>query len=238
VTAGNREARLLDAFSVLSDTLAADLDVIDLLQTLVDTCDALLDIAAAGVLLADPESGELDLVASTNESSRIVEAMQLSAVAGPCIDAFREGHVVSVPDVAALPDRFQAFRESALGEGFHSVYAIPMRLRSTTIGTMNLFRTGVGELNDADRRAAQALTDVATVGILHERSMRASDVVQRQLQHALDSRVVIEQAKGVLAQTHGVDMDRAFDRLRTYARAERLSIAEVARGLVDRTLLF
>jgi GAF domain-containing protein len=238
VNAADRETRLLDAFSTLSDTLVADLDVIDLLQTLVDTCDALFDIAAAGLLLADPDSGELDLVASTNESSRIVEAIQLSAVAGPCIDAFRQSRTVTVPDIAALPDRFAAFRRSALGEGFRSVYAIPMRIRSTTIGTMNLFRTDVGELNDADRRAALALTAVATVGILQERSMRASEVVQRQLQHALDSRVVIEQAKGVLAQTHEVTMDVAFDRLRAYARTERLSIAEVARGLVDRTLLF
>ena len=238
MNAGDREARLLDAFMVLSDTLVAELDVIDLLQTLVDTCDALLDIAAAGLLLAEPRSGELDLVASTNESSRIVEAMQLSVVAGPCIDAFRESRTVSVPDIAALPDRFAAFRESALSEGFHSVYAIPMRLRTVTIGAVNLFRSEVGELNEADRRAAQTLTDVATVGILHERSMRASEVVQRQLQHALDSRVVIEQAKGVLAQTHDITMDAAFDRLRTYARAERLSIAEVARGLVERTLLF
>ena len=238
MNAADREARLLDAFAVLSDTLVADLDVIDLLQTLVDTCAALLDITAAGLLLADPETGELDLVASTSESSRIVEAMQLSVVAGPCIDAYRESRTVSVPDIAALPDRFAAFRESALSEGFHSVYAIPMRLRTTTIGAVNLFRSETGELNELDRRAAQTLTDVATVGILQERSMRASGVVQRQLQHALDSRVVIEQAKGVLAQTHDITMDVAFDRLRTYARAERRSIAEVARGLVDRTLLF
>lgn len=234
----DREARLLDAFAVLADTLVADLDVLDLLQTLVDTCSTLLDITAAGLLLADPESGKLDLVASTDESTRIVEAMQLSAVAGPCIEAYREARVVSVPDIAALPDGFAPFRESALREGFRSAYAIPMRLRSATIGTVNLFRARTGELNAADRRAAQALTDVATIGILHERSLRASEVVHRQLQHALDSRVVIEQAKGVLAHTHGETVDAAFDRLRAYARAERLSIAEVARGLVARTLLF
>lgn len=238
MNAADRETRLLAAFSTLSDTLVADLDVIDLLQTLVDTCDDLFDIAAAGLLLADPDSGDLDLVASTNESSRIVEAIQLSAVAGPCIDAYRQARTVSVPDIAALPDRFAAFRRSALGEGFRSVYAVPMRLRSTTIGTMNLFRADVGELNDADQRAARALTTVATVGILQERSMRASEVVQRQLQHALGSRVVIEQAKGVLAQTHDMTVDAAFDRLRGYARAERRSIVEVARGLVDRSLLF
>lgn len=238
MNAADREVRLLDAFTVLSDTQAADLGVIDLLQTLVDTCDALLDIAAAGLLLTDPRTGELDVVVSTDESSRIVEAMQLSVVAGPCVDAFRESRTVSVPDIAALPDRYAAFRESALAEGFRSLYAIPMRLRTATIGAVNLFRTEPGELNEADRRAAQTLTDVATVGILHERSMRASEVIQRQLQHALDSRVLIEQAKGVLAQTHDISMDEAFDRLRSYARAQRQGLADVARGLVERTLLF
>jgi transcriptional regulator with GAF, ATPase, and Fis domain len=238
VSAVDREARLLDALAVLADTLVADYDVIDLLQTLVDTCSALLDIEAAGLLLADPESGDLDLVASTSESTRIVEAMQLSVVAGPCIDAYRDSRIVSVPDIAALPDEFGAFRASALDEGFRSVYAIPMRLRSSTIGAVNLFRTETGELNDADRRAAQALTDVATIGILHERTARASDVLQRQLQQALDSRVVIEQAKGVLAHTHGITPDDAFVRLRAFARSERRSIAEVARGLVDRTMIF
>ena len=238
MTAAEREAQLLDAFSSLALVLADDYEVIDLLQELVETCDALLDIDAAGLLLADPDTGELDLVASTNESSRIVEAMQLSVVAGPCIDAYREARTVSVPDIAALPERFAAFRASALQQGFRSVHAMPMRLRDTTIGAVNLFRNELGELNEGDRRAAKALTDVATLGILHDRSMRASDVVQRQLQHALDSRVVIEQAKGVLAQTHGISVDQAFDRLRGYARSERMSLAEVARGLVDRTLLF
>lgn len=238
MTAAEREAQLLEAFSALAAVLADDYEVIDLLQVLVETCDALLDIDAAGLLLADPDSGELDLVASTSESSRIVEAMQLSVVSGPCIEAYRESRTVSVPDIAALPDRFSAFRTSALEQGFRSVHAIPMRLRDSTIGAINLFRNGLGELNEGDRRAAQALTDVATLGILHDRSLRASDVVQRQLQHALDSRVVIEQAKGVLAQTHGITVDQAFERLRGYARSERVSLAEVARGLVDRTLLF
>jgi hypothetical protein len=159
-------------------------------------------------------------------------------VAGPCIVAYRESRVVAVEDIAALPDRFAAFRESALGEGFGSVYAIPMRLRSSTIGAINLFRSEVGTPNDADQQVAQALTDIATVGILHERSLRASAVLQNQLQRALDSRVVIEQAKGVLAHTHRLSMDEAFQRLRDYARSERLSIADVARGLVDRTLIF
>jgi GAF domain-containing protein len=237
VNPAERESRLLDAISILTDTLVADYDVIDVLQTLLDTCSFVLDIDAGGVLLADPDTGVLDLVASTDDSARIVEAMQLSAVAGPCIDAYRDSRIVSIPDITALPERSAQFRASALGEGFHSVYAIPMRLRSTTIGAVNFFRASIGELNEADQRAATALTTVATVGILNERSSRAAEVVEHQLQDALDSRVVIEQAKGVLAHSLDLSMDEAFARIRDFARRERIGLATVARRIVDRTLL-
>jgi transcriptional regulator with GAF, ATPase, and Fis domain len=238
VTATDRESRLLDAVASLADTLVSGNDVIDLLQLLVDTCTSLFDVEAAGLLLASPGRDELELVASTSEANRIVEAMQLSAVAGPCIDAYRRSEVVSVPDIAAMPDAYSVFRASALEQGFRSVYAIPLRLRANTIGAVNLLRITTGELNATDRRAAQVLTDVATIGILQERSIRAGEVLQQQLQHALDSRVVIEQAKGVLAHTHHLTMDEAFERLRGFARSERISIATAARGLVDRTRLF
>jgi transcriptional regulator with GAF, ATPase, and Fis domain len=238
VNGSDRETRLLDAVASLADTLVSGDDVIDLMQLLVDTCTSLFDIDAAGLLLASPGSEELELLASTSEASRIVEAMQLSAVAGPCIDAYRRSEIVSVPDIAAMPDSYSLFRASALEQGFRSVYAIPLRLRTSTIGAVNLLRITTGELNTTDRRAAQALTDVATIGILQERSIRAGEVLQQQLQHALDSRVVIEQAKGVLAHTYDLTMDQAFERLRGFARAERITIATAARGLVDRTLLF
>lgn len=238
MTTTDRESRLLEAFAVLADTLVADYDVIDLLQTLVDTCQSLLDIDAAGLLLADPDTGELDLVVSTSESSRIVEALQLSGVAGPCVDAFQESRIVSAPDIALMGGRFSGFRDTALAQGFHSVYAIPMRLRNTTIGALNLFRADAGELNAPDVRAAQALTEVATIGILIERSMRASDLLRGRLQHALNSRIVVEQAKGVLAHMHDVSMEEAFARIRTFARAERRSILDVSKSLVERTLIF
>lgn len=237
MSATDRERRLLDALSLLTQTLAADSDVIDIMQTLVEACSSVLDVDAAGVLLADPESDVLDLVASTDDSTRVVEAMQLSASAGPCIEAYRTSSIVSIADLSAATGPFASFRDVALAEGFRSVYAIPMRLRTHTIGALNLFRARVGELGSTDRRAAQTLTDVATVGVLRERSMRASQLVQQQLQRALDSRVVIEQAKGILAHTHDLTMDAAFSRIRTFARHERLSIAVVSQRLVDRTLV-
>lgn len=233
-----RERGLLDAFGTLADTLVADYDVVDLLQTLVETCQNLLDVTAVGLLLADPNDGALDLVASTSEEASIVEAMQLAAETGPCLECFRTSAPVVVADIADTPEDWSAFRQGALEKGFRSVCAIPLRLRDDTIGALNLFRAEVGALNERDVLAAQAMADVATIGILHERNFRAADVLREQLQFALDSRVSIEQAKGVLAHTHGVSMDEAFGRMRSYARSNRLPLAEVARGLVTRTLVF
>lgn len=236
MTETTRQERMLEVFATLADTLVADYDMVELLQLLVESCQDLLDVAAAGLLLAD-QNGELEVVASTDEESRLVETIQLSAEAGPCIECFRTAAVVSVPDIAAAPERWHRFKVAALQNGFASTFAIPMRLRDTTIGSLNLLRTEPGELNPQDVRAAQALADVATIGILHERSMRASDVTRRQLQLALNSRVTIEQAKGVLAHTHGISPDRAFDRLRAFARSHQLPLSIVAERVVRRELI-
>lgn len=235
MTAPGREQDLLQAFAHLADTLVADYDVVDMLQNLVDTCSDLLDATAAGVLLADP-SGDLDLIASTSEASRLVEVMQLSAYAGPCIESFSTGTVISVPDISHTPDEWRLFREKAIEQGFAAVDAIPMRLRETTIGTLNLLRAAPGPLSENDRVAAQAFADVATIGILHERTLAESEQIREQLQHALNSRIVIEQAKGVIAHTHGIPIDDAFTVLRAYARSHQQGISTVAQAVVDRTV--
>jgi hypothetical protein len=229
------DERLLATFAKLADTLVDSYDVVDLLQLLVDSCCDLLDVTEAGILLQDAP-GELDVVASTSESSRLVEAMQLSAQNGPCIESYLTGRVVDVPDIAASPERWARFRESALEQGFRSAYAIPMRLRATTIGTVNLLRDHVGELDASDILAARAFADVATIGILHQRSNRENEVIAQQLRTALNSRIVIEQAKGVVAHTRNVSIDQAFDLIRSYARSNRLGLSEVAARLVDRSL--
>lgn len=235
MTAPGREQDLLQAFAHLADTLVADYDVVDMLQNLVDSCRDLLDATAAGVLLADA-SGELDLIASTSEASRLVEVMQLSADAGPCIESFSTGTVVSVPDITHTPDAWRLFREKAIEQGFAAVDAIPMRLRETTIGTLNLLRAEPGPLSENDRVAAQAFADVATIGILHERTLAESEQIRQQLQNALNSRIVIEQAKGVIAHTHGIPIDDAFTVLRAYARSHQHGISTVAQAVVDRTV--
>lgn len=237
MTAVTREARLFAKMASLADTLVVGYDVADLLQTLVDACVELLEVDAAGLLLADPDD-RLELVASTSEESRLVEVMQVAAEAGPCIDCFRTATVVSVPDITRAPTEWDDIRRACMANGFSSVFAIPLRLRETTIGTLNLFRAVPGQLDDQNIQAAQALADMTTIGILHERTWRAADTVRAQLQSALTSRIVIEQAKGVLAQTHRVPVDDAFVMLRNHARQHQLPLGEVAQRLVDRTLIF
>jgi GAF domain-containing protein len=230
-----RERRLTTAFVTLADTLVAGFDVVDLLQTLVDTCAELLDASAAGIMLAD-SSGRLAVVASTSEKSRLVETMQLSSGSGPCMECFATGAAVTVSDVATIGDRWPGFREAALEQGFHSVHGVPLRLRGAMIGTLNLFRSTPGVLSEEDKAVAQGLADVATIGILQERAIREADVAKHQLQHALDSRVLIEQAKGVVAYTRNVDMDVAFQTLRAYSRNNNLNLRDVAERVVDRSL--
>ena len=231
-----RDERLLEIFATLADTLVEGYQVVDLLQLLVESCIEVIDAQAAGILLAD-ENGQLELVASTSESTRLVEVMQLSAYAGPCIESFTTGRAVIVPDISGAPESWSEFRSSALDEGFGSALAIPMRLRSERIGTLNLFNDQVGEPGRRDVLAAQALADVATIGILQERALRETSVVAEQLQRALTSRVVIEQAKGVVSYSRDIPMDDAFSLIRSYARSHSLGLAQVAEQIVARTLV-
>jgi transcriptional regulator with GAF, ATPase, and Fis domain len=230
-----REDRLLDVFVRLADTLVDDFDVVDLFQMLVETCESVFDVSAAALLL-DGGDGHLDLVASTSHESRTVELIVLAADEGPCVDAFRSGTAVAVPDLREGTE-WSRFRRAAVDNGFTSMHALPMRLRQDSIGALSLFESDTTSLDERDLRAAQALADIATVGIQQDRAMRESETVRSQLQTALDSRVVIEQAKGVVAYTHDEDMDAAFRRIRGYARDGRRPISEVARAIVDRRLI-
>lgn len=231
----SRESRISAAFVKLADTLMADYDVVDLLDTLLLECTQILDTDAGGLMLVDA-LGNLQVIASTSEQADFVELMQLNAGAGPCIECFTTGEAVSVADIDEFGTQWPQFRAAALQKGFHSVHATPMRLRGEILGTMNLFSTQVGELNPRDVAVAQALTDVATIGILQERSIRETGIVAEQLQRALDSRILIEQAKGVLSQTASIGMDDAFAMLRRYARNSNLSLRAVAEGVANRSI--
>jgi GAF domain-containing protein len=235
VTQLSREAALLSTFTRLADTLVVGYDVVDLLQTLVDTCRDVLGTDAAGILLADA-NGELEVIVSTSEAARLVETLQLGAEAGPCVESYRSGEPVSVVDLSTAPSAWTEFTSGAQALGFHAVHAFPLRLRETTIGSLNLFSNQARELDASDALAAQALADVATIGILQERSVRENAVLADQLQNALNRRVIIEQAKGVVAHTHGILPSDAFDLIRAYARSHRLPVSEVAAQLVNLTL--
>lgn len=230
-----RDARLLRTFVMLADTLVDDYDVVDLLQTLVDACEEQLDASAAGILLADPR-GSLELIVSTSDDGWLVEVMQLAADAGPCEVCFHTGAPVAVPSIASSGEEWAPFRDAAVHSGFAAADAIPLRLRDTVIGTLNLLRAEEGPMPEDQRAAAQALADVATIGILHERTARESQILSEQLQLALSSRVVIEQAKGVVSYINGVSIDEAFTLIRDYARRHRLPLREVAARLVSREL--
>lgn len=235
MTSKTRHERLFQTFATLADTLVAEYDVVELLQTLVDSCQELLDVSGAGILIAD-SSGQLELIASTSEEARLVEVIQLSAEAGPCVECFVTSKVVSVADLSVPRPGWAEFRRAATDSGFAAVDAIPMRLRDTTIGTLNLFRTVSGAAAESDLAAARAFADVATIGILHERVVSDTRSLAEQLRSALDSRVVIEQAKGVVSFTARVPVDQAFLLIRTYARTRGLRLGDVAARIVRRDL--
>jgi GAF domain-containing protein len=224
---------LPDAFVELADTMVADFDVIDFLHLLTQRSVQLLDASAAGVLLADPR-GELRLVAASTEAVRVLELFQLQNDQGPCLDCFRTGQPVAAADLSA-GQNWPQFAAAAREAGFAAVQALPMRLRKQVIGALNLFRATPGALSHEDLRVGQALADVATIGLLQERSMRRSEVLHEQLQGALNSRVAIEQAKGKLAERLGLDMDQAFTMLRDYARARNLRLSDFAQAFIDGT---
>ena len=156
---------------------------------------------------------------------------------GPCLDCYASGEPVRrrrpgrrpATDVAAV-------RRRGDGAGFRSVVALPLRLRNETIGALNLFRARTGPLVEGDRSLAQALADVATIGILQERGSSSARAAGPAAPGALSSRIVIEQAKGVLAERAGVHVDAAFQLLRGYARSHGLQLSEVARRVVARDL--
>ncbi|HYI32269.1 MAG TPA: GAF and ANTAR domain-containing protein [Glaciibacter sp.] len=233
--AGVGRGQVVDTFVTLADTLVDGYDVVDLMHTLVDTCSALVKASAGGILLVN-DHRQLEVVASTNERSRLVELMQLRGGGGPCLDSYLTGRPVSVPDLATDDSRWPVFRAQALEQHFRAVHAVPLRLRAETIGSLNLFWDRPDALDERDAEVVQALAHVATIGILQERAMRESTIAREQLQRALNSRVVIEQAKGVVAQTRNVGMEEAFSLIRDYARKNQTPLAVVSEGIVTRTI--
>lgn len=222
---------LAETFVDLADTLVDDYDVVDLLGRLAQACVQLCSVGAVGILL-DDQRGNLALVASSTEETRLLELLQIQADQGPCLDCFRTGEPVSCPDLRTASPRWPVFAPAAVMSGFCSVTALPMRLRDATIGTLNLFDSHPRAGLEGDIFLAQAFADIATIGVLQQRSVDQSEQVAEQLQRALTTRVVIEQAKGMVAECNGTSVEESFQALRGYARNHNLKLSTVAGDVV------
>ena len=235
VSGDHREQQVAAAFVDLADTLVDEYDVLDFLHGLAEHCVALLDVDAAGLVIADP-AGRLRVAASSSEQVRVLELFELQNEEGPCLECYRTGVPVAADDLDDPDSGWTQFAEVTRSAGFRSVAALPLRLRDQTIGALNMFRVQPGPLTPAHWSLGQALADVATIGILQERGARRQEQLARQLQEALSSRVIIEQAKGVLAERRGVHVDEAFRVLRTYARSNGERLSDLARRVVLREI--
>jgi GAF domain-containing protein len=167
---------------------------------------------------------------------RLVELFELQSQEGPCPDCYRTGETSLNPNLATENGRWPRFGPVAIEAGFRSVHALPMRLRGVVIGALNLFRTDEGLLDEADVVAAQALADLATIAIIQHRAAIQTHLVVDQLNHALNSRVTIEQAKGIIAERAGLDMNAAFSWLRNHARSHNLLLVDVSQSVIDGTV--
>ncbi len=217
----------------LADTLVDDFDIIDLLTLLTRCSVEAFEVDAAGLMLEAPTSAVLRVVASSSEASRDLELLELQASEGPCLDAYHSGAVIQNGDIAAALEQWPTFAAAALSAGFRSVTAVPMRLRGSTIGALNLFRTSLGFLPESELALAVAFADVATIAVLQDWAMRDAQILHAQLTHALNSRVVIEQAKGMLAERADIDVSEAFEWLRSYARSHNTKLSELAARFLE-----
>jgi GAF domain-containing protein len=231
----SREADVVKSLVEMADTLAGDYDVVDMLTGVADRCVRLLGVSAAGVMLASP-AGSLGLVASSSEAMRLLELFELQAQEGPCLDAFRTGEPVGHENLQAGAGRWPLFSAAALRAGFASALALPLRLREMTLGALNLLGATRAPMTEADLIVARAFADLAALSIAQHRASADAQRLNEQLSAALTSRVVIEQAKGVISERAGVDLAEAFTRLRSHARSHNLRLTDVAHAAIDGTL--
>ena len=228
----SREQLLSSVFVELADTLVTEFDALDLLHILTDRSVELLHADAAGLILGD-QRGHLQVVASTSHTARLLELFELQNSEGPCLDCFTTGKPVVNLELADAKDRWPKFVAASTEAGYQSTHALPLRLRDHVIGAMNLFCVGKSTLSQDDIAVGQALADVATIGLLQERAVRQQELLAEQLQTALNSRILIEQAKGALAERAGVNVDEAFDVMRAFSRQERKPLTRVALAVID-----
>jgi len=174
-----------------------------------------------------------DAPPASDERARLLELFEIQNDEGPCRDCYQFGAAVVNVDLDGARERWPQFAPKAIAEEFRSANALPLRLRSQVIGSLNLFHADIGGLDSAELRTAQAMADAATIGILQQRTIRRGEVVAGQLQAALTSRIIIEQAKGVLAERLRISTDDAFGVLRAAARSRNRLLSDLAREVAD-----
>ena len=230
-TALSREQRLVETFVELADTLVEDFDVVEFFSSLTERVVQLGIASEAGILLVD-ETGDLQFIAASHERTHLLELFQVQNEEGPCQDSFATGAPVSADDLEAASDRWPLFAPRAVSAGFRSVQAVPLRLRGAVLGALNLFLTDPGGIDHAAEAVVQAMADVATIGLLQQRELDRAHAVEGQLQRALQTRIGIEQAKGIISEQMGIEMDAAFALLRGYSRSHNLKLHDAARDVV------
>ncbi|RHW23886.1 ANTAR domain-containing protein [Nocardioides immobilis] len=228
---------MADLLIDVADTLVSDFDIIDFLHNLAVHASELTGSPAVGLLLSDL-SGGLDQVAASSEDAQTLELLQLQHSEGPCVECYRTGRAVIEEDLAGAQERWPNFAPRAVAAGISKVHAFPMRLRDDVIGALNVFGRPGDVMGPDDVRLVQSLADFATIAILQERALSRAESLSEQLQFALNSRIVIEQAKGAVARSLGIGVDEAFDILRSHARRTQQRLTELARAVViDRDVM-
>ncbi|MGW0903191.1 ANTAR domain-containing protein [Streptomyces sp. NPDC002853] len=228
----SREQHIARTFVELADTLVEDFDVIDFLHQMTVRCQELLDVTDAAVFLAHPNLN-LHSPAPCDPSPALQDVVDAACRQGPAVDAHRTTRPVASLRLVDAAARWPQFTPHLLNAGYTLATALPMRLRQDNIGSLLLLHTGDRALNPDDLALAQALADAATIGLIQARTIRQQHTVNEQLHGALQSRIIIEQAKGVLAARSNVTLNQAFDVLRRYARQHRILLSRVARDVIE-----
>lgn len=223
--------QVADVFTDVADTLVADFDLVEFLHAVAHHAAAISGAAAAGVMLSGP-NGNLHHVGATSEDARLLELFQIQNAEGPCLDSFRSGRPVVVSDLDEVTSRWPSFAPRAISHGMTSVYAFPMRLRDQVIGGLNVFQTVRRELVTGEVRVLQALADMATISLIQEQAVSRAELLTEQLQVALTSRIVVEQAKGAVARTFAITVEESFELMRGYSRLHRRRLTDVAHDIV------
>ncbi|HEY0450999.1 GAF and ANTAR domain-containing protein [Actinophytocola sp.] len=219
---------LAETLVELADALVDEFDLDAFLDMLADRCVRILDVPAAALLLVN-HGGRARVVGASDDPTRTLARLEK----GPGPDCARSGEPVIAADLTRTSLRWPEFTAGALAIGFAGAHALPMRRRSTVIGALAILSEVPEELDKLTGKVGQAVADLTTIGLLQVDALRRQGAVSSQLQHALTSRVAIEQAKGVTGERLGLSMDAAFNALRRYARSNNLRMTELAASVVD-----